>query len=257
LSERKGETRPRRANVAEVLGSKVSGGTPSHSLGPVAGQAPTPPLDTRNVGCGYQLLRSTPSDITPFVVLDLQYRENLERLKYGNEGSRQAKRAALPQMDAAFTKAICKESARILMPGGYIARWCDKFALAEGLVGIDGLRIVDWITWDTQTFGFGWRARQRGQHLVFLQKPPIHTRMKKGALRPWQGKPSIPDVWLEKIVDRRHPHQKPVGLLRALIQAISLPGDIIIDPAAGSFTTMEAAHAVGRRFLGTDLVEAP
>jgi site-specific DNA-methyltransferase (adenine-specific) len=255
LSRRAGQPASQRSNVARGLGGEeVCGNAPTNILTPEREQVLLPPLDMKNVGCGLELLRSTPSDSTPLVFLDPQYRENLDRLKFHNEGSRQGDRANLPQMSAALIHEFGVESARVVMPGGYIARWCDKFALAEGLVGIDGLKRVDWLTWDTGTFGMGWRARQRGQHLVFLQKPPIHTRKKKGALRPWLGKPSIPDVWCEKIVNRRHPHQKPFGLLRALIETLSLPGDIIVDPCAGSFVVLDAAHACGRRFLGTDLI---
>jgi site-specific DNA-methyltransferase (adenine-specific) len=217
--------------------------------------SPTWPLDTRNVGCGLALLRSIASNSIPFVHLDPEYRELLDQLKLGNEGvDRQRERAALPQMSEADIAGFGVEILRVLMDSAYCCRWTDKFALATGKAGIAGLKLVDWLTWDTQTFGFGYRTRHRGEVLVFLQKAPAFTRRKKGLVRPWRSMPSIPDVWCEKIQDRRHVHQKPAGLLRALIKAMTLPGDIVVDPAAGSFVTMDAAHAAGRRFLGTDLI---
>ena len=33
------------------------------------------------------------------------------------------------------------------------------------------------------------------------------------------------------------------------------PGDVVLDPAAGSYSVLTAAHDVGRRFLGCDVVE--
>jgi site-specific DNA-methyltransferase (adenine-specific) len=35
---------------------------------------------------------------------------------------------------------------------------------------------------------------------------------------------------------------------------VTEPGDIIIDPAAGSFVVLAAALGCGRRFLGTDIL---
>ena len=52
---------------------------------------------------------------------------------------------------------------------------------------------------------------------------------------------------------KRHAHQKPVGLQAALIEAVTEPGDLVVDPAAGSFSVMESALSVGRNFLGGDL----
>jgi site-specific DNA-methyltransferase (adenine-specific) len=63
-------------------------------------------------------------------------------------------------------------------------------------------------------------------------------------------------VWREKIErsKKRHVHEKPLGLQTALIEATSNKGDIIVDPCAGSFSVMDAAHACGRKFLGCDIL---
>ena len=44
-----------------------------------------------------------------------------------------------------------------------------------------------------------------------------------------------------------HGAEKPVPLMRRAIRLISLPGDVVLDPFAGSGTTGEAAIAEGRR----------
>ena len=48
-------------------------------------------------------------------------------------------------------------------------------------------------------------------------------------------------------------HPKPVQLQARLIEAVTSPGDVVLDPAAGSYSVMTAAHQVGRRFLGCDI----
>jgi len=46
---------------------------------------------------------------------------------------------------------------------------------------------------------------------------------------------------------------KPTGLIVRLIGAITKPGDLVVDPAAGSFVVMHAAHQLGREFVGCDI----
>lgn len=47
--------------------------------------------------------------------------------------------------------------------------------------------------------------------------------------------------------------QKPLGLLERLIEASSNPGDVVFDPFWGCETTLEAAHRLGRRWIGIDV----
>ena len=47
-----------------------------------------------------------------------------------------------------------------------------------------------------------------------------------------------------------HTHRKPLDLQGELISAVSDADDIVIDPAAGSFSVMEACKLRGRNFLG-------
>jgi site-specific DNA-methyltransferase (adenine-specific) len=49
-----------------------------------------------------------------------------------------------------------------------------------------------------------------------------------------------------------YPSQKPEALLDRLILALSDPGDLVLDPYAGSGTTLAVAARHGRRFLGID-----
>jgi len=50
-----------------------------------------------------------------------------------------------------------------------------------------------------------------------------------------------------------HPTPKPVDLMAALISDFTDPGDVILDPFAGSGTTGVAALRLGRRFIGCEL----
>ena len=50
-----------------------------------------------------------------------------------------------------------------------------------------------------------------------------------------------------------HPTQKPMRLMQALIELVTKPGQIVLDPFAGSGSTLVAAQKLGRHFLGFEL----
>lgn len=49
-----------------------------------------------------------------------------------------------------------------------------------------------------------------------------------------------------------HPTEKPIGLMRYLIETYSNAGDLILDFFCGAGTTLDAARQTGRRFIGCD-----
>lgn len=72
----------------------------------------------------------------------------------------------------------------------------------------------------------------------------------------WPQKPAAPppDVldWTYT-GNRLHPTQKPVGILRPLIESFSSPGDTVLDPFCGSGSTLVAARELGRNYIGIEL----
>ena len=50
-----------------------------------------------------------------------------------------------------------------------------------------------------------------------------------------------------------YPTQKPQALLERIIAASSNPGDLVLDPFCGCGTTVHAAQALGRRWIGIDV----
>jgi DNA modification methylase len=49
-----------------------------------------------------------------------------------------------------------------------------------------------------------------------------------------------------------HPTQKPIGLMREIVQTVAHPDAVILDPFCGSGTTGEAAIELGCRFVGVE-----
>lgn len=52
---------------------------------------------------------------------------------------------------------------------------------------------------------------------------------------------------------KRHPTEKPVALMRQLIESSSTLGEVVLDPFAGSGSTLVAAVLSGRRAIGIEL----
>ena len=56
-----------------------------------------------------------------------------------------------------------------------------------------------------------------------------------------------------KEIPRIHPSQKPVKLLKRLIEIFTDPGDVVIDPCFGSTSAARAAVELGRNFYGFEI----
>ncbi|MDQ1153437.1 DNA methyltransferase [Brevundimonas sp. SORGH_AS_0993] len=101
-------------------------------------------------------------------------------------------------------------------------------------------------------------------HIVFRKRYASSTRFLRyeheQAYLLAKGRPTPPHQPIGDVIDwpratgnRRHPTEKPVEILRPLIEAFSAPGDVVLDPFCGSGSTLAAARDVGRDFLGIEL----
>lgn len=199
---------------------------------------------------GLKFLSHLPNESIPVAFLDPQYRGILDKMKYGNEGkSREKRRSELIQMGQELIIEFIHGIEKALIPSGHLFLWIDKFHLCQGFddwIEETQLEVVDLIVWDKERIGMGYRSRRTSEYCVVLQKQP------KRAKGVWKVH-NIPDVWRERKETIEHPHQKPLKLQAELIAAVTNEGDYVIDPAAGSFSVMKAAHLQNRNFIGCDL----
>jgi site-specific DNA-methyltransferase (adenine-specific) len=66
----------------------------------------------------------------------------------------------------------------------------------------------------------------------------------------WTDIPPINSQAAERL---GYPTQKPQALLERIISASSNPGDVVLDPFCGCGTTIAAAQALGRPWIGIDI----
>lgn len=57
----------------------------------------------------------------------------------------------------------------------------------------------------------------------------------------------------EKSIPKIHPAQKPVKVIKKLIETFTDEGDVVIDPCCGSGSTLRAAQELGRKAYGFEI----
>lgn len=88
--------------------------------------------------------------------------------------------------------------------------------------------------------------------LIDYRKPiPSVYNTKKIPGNVWE----IPRVRYRMDEYENHPTQKPIALLERIVLASSKPGDLVLDPFSGTFTTSFVAKKWGRRSIGIEIEE--
>ena len=163
-----------------------------------------------------------------------------------------------------FSKQWFTECIRVLKKGGhiisfwdkhkltYIVKWAEKLDVksrqclfliktnpvpcARKVNFMSGVEMAYWGTKETTQRKFATFNYQLGQHADYFRHCIVgHTTKEDG--------------------ERVHPTQKPIAMMKWIISYLSNPNDIILDPFAGSGTTLAAAKSLGRKYIGIEKEE--
>jgi len=140
-----------------------------------------------------------------------------------------------------WLKPAFRELYRVLKPDSLCATfygwpWVERFMLVWKECGFRPVSHLTWVKSHCSREGYTDGFHEVG-YLLAKGRPP----------RP---QVPIPDVlpWAYT-GNKLHTNEKPVVAIAPLIKVFSKPGDIVLDPFAGSGTTGMAAQKYGRRFI--------
>ncbi len=176
----------------------------------------------------------------------------------------------------AYLEPRLVEAHRLLAPTGSLYLHLDYREVHYAKVLLDGIFgrecFLNEVIW---AYDYGARTKRRwpAKHdniLVYVRNPERYfftthaveriPYMAPGLVGPEKAaRGKLPtDTWWHTIVPTNgkertgYPSQKPLGIVRRIVQASSRPGDTLLDCFAGSGTLGEVAYELGRRFILMD-----
>ena len=142
------------------------------------------------------------------------------------------------------------EAFRLVVDPGCLLCFCrwDVSAAFETAIRAAGFTIRSQIIWDRVKHGLGDLEGAPGpRHDI------IWFAVKGNWKLPGKRPSSVIRAMRDKDADLRHPTQKPVLLMETLVEAYTSPGDLVLDPFAGSGSTGCACKNLGREFIGIEI----
>jgi len=139
-----------------------------------------------------------------------------------------------------------QQFARILKPGTHcyimtnVANLREMLNVAESL----GLSLHNLLVWQKNTGTANRWYMKFVEYTLFLRKGPAKTINNPGSSNIYA---------VNNPRNKVHPTEKPVELMEHYILNSSQPGDLVLDPFAGSGSTLLAAQQNGRRWIGCEI----
>lgn len=198
-------------------------------------------------GDSLTVLRSMDDESIDMVITDPPY-----GIDYQSGRKEKERRLAKIKNDKAPFIWWIYDAARVVKRGGGVlcfARWDVQQTFADAL-RLAGLTVKSVIVWDKKAHGMGdlkGSFAPRYEVIIFTTKGRFELPGKR------------PDdlIACAKVGNQNltHPNEKPVELLEQLIEATTTPGALILDPFAGSGSTLVAAAKTGRKYIGIEIDE--
>lgn len=204
----------------------------------------TLPLPVNSIihGDSLDILRGFPDNSVDFIATDppylMEWQSNRRKEKYDIIANDKNDDWLIP---------VFTEMYRVMKPDSLCLTFygwpeADKFVSTFKEVGFT---LKSHIVWVKNSIGLGWFTR--GQHEV------AYLLAKGSPLKPENAISDV--IQAAGTGNELHPTQKPVSLMAKIIRCYTKEGDIVLDPFAGSCTTLMAAKQMGRKYIGIEINE--
>lgn len=151
---------------------------------------------------------------------------------------------------AFLLRSVAFELLRVCKPTASFLVFCDwrMVSVLQPAIESAGWRFQNLIVWDKGQPGLGRGFRAQHELLLHMTagEPEYHNQHFGNVLR----------CSRVHSTQREHPTEKPVALLRDLLQVIAPPDGLVLDPFAGSGSTGVACAMGGWRFFGIERDQA-
>lgn len=145
-----------------------------------------------------------------------------------------------------FMHRAMTECARVLVPGGAVMIFADWKRVPDigYMASVSGLRASACVAWVRNRPGTGGLFRSSWDPILIVSRG-VPDAVDRAAIR---------NVVVADYPTRRtHPYGKPVEPFKHVMSRLCVPGDMVIDPFAGSGVSKLAAEALGLRWAGCDI----
>lgn len=203
-------------------------------------------IDVIRHGDSRKLIKELPDEFVDIAILDPPYGINYQSSWWGTR-----KRFSKIQGDETIDTSWLPETYRVIKDGGAIYLFTRWDVMCQWMTDIKaaGFTMKNCIVWDKNDHGMGDLKGAYGpthEFILFAHKGRHILKKRK-----W-------DLIRCSVVDRTtmvHPTQKPVGVINHLLDASTVPGDLVLDMFAGSGTVPVACKQSGRHFIAYEINE--
>jgi site-specific DNA-methyltransferase (adenine-specific) len=148
--------------------------------------------------------------------------------------------------------ALAPELARVMKPGAHFYMFCGMQYTSDFVRALEPHLIFKppqlvWNRLKPSMPAYGYAYLSCMEAVIFGMAPPENTkRLNETQYALFECK-DVPSNL------RHYPTEKPVPLLQQFIKNSSNPNDVVLDPFAGSASTLVAARTTGRRAIGFEI----
>jgi site-specific DNA-methyltransferase (adenine-specific) len=98
-----------------------------------------------------------------------------------------------------------------------------------------------------------WKKTRHTPNRYYLKNSEFIVLLRKGKAKNINNMGSFQVLEIDNVKTKSHPSEKPIELMKIFIENSSLKGEIVLDPFAGSGSTLLACLNIDRNFIGFEL----